>query len=177
MSLSHVDYEIMVEPTNIYKYPFMRNMFAKVETDWIVWFDDDSHVNNPDWLSQMANHVYSGWKQKNVHCWGKKYFIHMKDGQEDWIREATWNRDLPLTLRKGQPIVNFITGGFWAITTEAVRAIDWPDSRISHNGGDVMLGEALRQMGFGIEQVIIPGVGISNAKRRGFQEIHPGIRA
>jgi hypothetical protein len=58
-----------------------------------------------------------------------------------------------------------------------MRACDWPDPRIKHNGGDVMLGEALRQMGYVIQQVKIDGVAISDHKRRGYSEIHPGIVA
>lgn len=173
--LQDIDHELMIEPTNIYKYPFMRKMFARADTRWIIWFDDDSHTNNPEWLQQLAKYVYHG-QERGIHCWGKKYYIHIKPGQEEWVQAASWYRGLEMQRDSKAKLIRFMTGGFWAITTEAIRKIDWPDPRIRHNGGDVMLGEALRQSGFAMQQVRIEGVGISNHKRRGHSELHPGIK-
>src|SRR5262245_60000715 len=43
---------LIVSATNLSKCPMMRRMFANVETDYIWWFDDDSHVTSPDAMSR-----------------------------------------------------------------------------------------------------------------------------
>ena len=93
------------------------------------------------------------------------------------MKEASWYGGKPFQRRSGRERIVFVTGGFWAISKEATDRLDWPDPRIKHNGGDVMLGEALHQQDIQIKQVIIPGVHISDADRRGYSEIHPGITA
>jgi hypothetical protein len=60
-------------------------------------------------------------------------------------------------LGAGSPNGNriiFTTGGFWAITTEAMRAADIPDlgTGLTHNGGDWQIGEQIYQAGYGIKQ-------------------------
>lgn len=173
--LSEIDHEVMIEPQNIYKYPFMRKMFEKVDTDWVVWFDDDSHVEDSNWLGTMAE-LIARFHQHNHHCFGKKYFIHLRPGQEEWIKGAGWYRNKVPLRRNGRHRIVFATGGFWAMSMEAIRKLDWPDPRIRHNGGDVMLGEALRQNNLLIKNTIIHGVKISDHPRRGYQEIHPGMK-
>lgn len=171
-----VDHTTLVESGNIYKYPFMRRMFALVDTPWVIWFDDDSHVTIDGWLPRLAEIVHYA-HPKGAHCFGRKYYYNLKPGQEEWIQQASWYRGKPLQRRHGRKRVTFATGGFWALSMEAVRALDWPDPRIRHNGGDTMLGEALRQNGMDIKQVDIPGLRISDAPRRGCRETHAGVGA
>jgi len=175
LSRSGVNHHILVEPTNTYKYPLMRRMFQLVDTDWLVWFDDDSWINNnPDWLQTLAAFFHPGGKS-GYHCFGKKYYYHLKNGQIKWVKAAKWYRGKPFRQNKGHDTVDFCTGGFWAASAAVLKALDWPDPRIKHNGGDIMLGAALYQNDVGIQQVIIPGILISDHKRRGYQEVHPGI--
>ena len=52
------------------------------------------------------------------------------------------------------------------LPTWILKYLDWPDPRIDHNGGDVMLGVALYQNGFGLH-THYDGVVVNDAPRRG----------
>ena len=172
-----VDHEVIIEAANTYKYPLMRKMFERNDSNWLIWFDDDSHiVDNPEWLQQTAAFFQPGLNA-GYHCFGKTYYYHLKTGQINWVKSAKWYKGREFRQNKGHDTIDFCTGGFWAISTIALKALDWPDPRINHNGGDIMLGAALYQNELGMQQIKVPGITISNHKRRGFREIHPGIVA
>src|SRR5438132_14199982 len=38
---------LLVSPSNLYKCPMMRRMFANIRTEFIWWFDDDSYILEP----------------------------------------------------------------------------------------------------------------------------------
>ncbi len=161
-------------PENIMKYPMMRRMFfdqdRPIDTRWVVWFDDDSYVTAPDWLQRLS-HAMADYEQTHV-MFGKRYFWHLRGNQEQWIKQAEWYTGLPIKIDRqhGNRLkVDFATGGWWAIPFEWLRKMNWPDPRIYHNGGDVMMGEALRQQGGDVKNYEY-GVAISKAKRRGYRE-------
>jgi ADP-heptose:LPS heptosyltransferase len=158
---------------NIHKYPMMRRMLyegRKVSTEWFLWFDDDSHVIHQKWLPEFWKYVTNTPKIDMV---GREYFYWLKKGQVKWIKEAPWYTGKELQTRKKMPRSVFITGGWWGIRSKVLYNLDWPDPRIDHNGGDVMLGAALHQQGYVIKQYYY-GVKISDAVRRGASQRHPG---
>lgn len=182
----------------IYKYPMMRRMFhdteKPIETDWVMWFDDDSHIIDPNFIVQLGEKVDSQFlaqdasAPKGHHCFGKVYYFHLRggqitatrgDGKPGWIEEADWfaNRPYPLDRSKRPPMPksDFCTGGYWLTTMQAIRDCNWPDTRIRHRGGDIMFGAALYQQGYGITQMY-EGVKISDAQKRGFDEPIAGIQ-
>ena len=86
-------------------------------------------------------------------------------------------------MANGKPSPNgdkviFVAGGFWALSTEAMRASNIPDPELGHNGGDVLIGEQLYQNGFdlkawnGQKQFIHT----SSVPRRGLSETHIGVQ-
>lgn len=157
---------------NIFKYPMMRRLFFEdpITTPWVIWFDDDSHVCDDNWLPDTARFLAA----EQHDCIGKPYFMCLKPGQLRWIAEATWYRGRPQRMHKGlTPKSNFVTGGYWLIRSEILRELDWPDRRLQNNGGDVMLGEALHQHGYSISK-FWSGVEISDHPRRGASQNHPG---
>ena len=97
-----------------------------------------------------------------------------------FVRSAPWYRGLPPPYWKlgGRGEMNyqgrgtgdgrwfFMTGGCWLMRTDAVRTLDWPDKRLGILGDDVFLGEAIRQQGWGLENIPNPGVAISAEPRR-----------
>lgn len=175
-------------PENIKKYPMMRRMFHDpvnpIDTRWVVWFDDDSHVKEKDWLERMSccmqEHYPLGYNM-----YGKAYFYEISASHIEWIQQAKWYGNKPFRIHEKKdkktgkvskrPKVDFATGGFWAIETSWLTENDWPDVRINHNGGDVMMGEALYQTGGRVKNWDY-GVAISDAKRRGFSEKIAGSR-
>lgn len=122
---------------NICKYPMMRKMFDfagdnPIETEFTMWFDDDSWVtatDAQDWLNIALELA------RNYDMIGCLHTIGLRDGQREWIQSRPWYAGRPIGR-----FVKFATGGWWIIRTELLRKFDWPDPEIEHRGGDVMLG-------------------------------------
>lgn len=170
-----------------YKYPLMRRMIhtndvPKIDTPYVMWFDDDSCLSPAgtadwivaDWIVRLVNAM------SRYDMVGGKYSIRLRGNQHRFIEDQPWYNGKKV-LRNQR--VNFITGGWWVIRTELLYKYDWPPENFEHNGGDVMLGELLRQHGYSMGQWT-EGVsinadhsgGISTAKRRGITQIPIGVR-
>lgn len=61
------------------------------------------------------------------------------------------------------------------VKTAAMMALQWPDLRIGHNGGDVMMGVALTQKGYKMAN-FESGILISDCPRRGISEQPAGAQ-
>jgi hypothetical protein len=163
-----LDPELVIESdTNLYKSPMMRRLFYEVPlgTKWTVWFDDDSYVYRADWLQMLSWHSRM---QPLTDMWGKRLYVRGNESYRQYIQEAAWFRGLELDIDPDDATLcrlNFIAGGFWAIRTQCLHEIEWPDARLLHFGDDYMLGEALRQNRKSLGQCY-SGVAISQAKRR-----------
>jgi hypothetical protein len=173
--------------TNDKKYPVMREMFhdpnLPIDTKWLLWFDDDSIADrNPAWLSLLAAQIVAG-VDHNCHMYGAKFVWTLQAGQANWMRSRPWYRARPFRAANGRPSPNgdkiiFVAGGFWALSTEAMRACNIPDEALGHNGGDYTIGEQLWQGGYdlkawnGQKQFIHT----SSVPRRGLNETHIGIQ-
>jgi len=149
---------------NIYKYPLMREMFYDpdhpIETKWLLWFDDDSICDvEPSWLNILGIHIGQHHRDKEAHMIGAKYVWSCNRKQKDIMAARPWHTGRPWRGQNGKPNPNgnkviFAAGGFWALTTEAMRAADIPDlgTGLTHNGGDWQIGEQLWQAGYGLKQ-------------------------
>ncbi len=163
--------ETFVEPVNIFKNPLMRRMFYErpLETKWVIWFDDDSFPTQSDWLSKLA----ACMKQAPaVSQWGKKVATEYPAAGDvvRFISRATWYNHLPLL--EGKKNTNgefyrfhFVTGGFWAMRSDVIRHLDWPDPHLQQFAEDVFLGEALRQNGHQVG-AYSQGITVNGAPRR-----------
>lgn len=152
---------------NIYKCPMMRRLFHELplESEWVLWFDDDSHVRGPAWILDLALTMQS---HPETEFFGALYRMDVGEGLEKFITGARWYRGIPREREPSddRPIITFPTGGFWAIRTERIFEADWPDVRLQHFQTDFTLGEAMRQLGCGMGR-FESGVMISDAPRRG----------
>ncbi len=167
--------ELYVSDQNMFKYPMMRRMLweRKPTTDWMVWFDDDSHVVAADWYPKLLAVLRSA----SADVLGRTFFYNYKPGQQDWVRQASWYRGRPFHTRvcKGGAVVDkidFVTGGCWAARTRVILDAGWPDPRLRNNGGDVFFGEACNQVGAGLYRYDY-GVAISDHARRGVTHPFP----
>ncbi len=161
---------LFAEPKNIFKYPMMRRVFYEppLSTSWTIWCDDDTHFTRPDWLQRLGLKIECS---PEVSMWGDPYVLWRRDQFIlDWIKSATWYRGR--RCRRGKDLdgkdaaeFGFATGGFWAIRTEVLQALDWPDPRLVHSNGDFLLGEALRQNRLALGRFDY-GVKINDARRR-----------
>lgn len=151
-------------PENAFKYPVMREMFYDeshpITTKWILWFDDDSLCDvEPNWMNILSTHIAQHHKDKSGHMVGAKYHWGSNRKQREVLASRPWYRGRQWRGHNEQPSPNgtriyFVTGGFWALTTEAMRAADIPDlgTGLTHNGGDWQIGEQLYQAGYGLLQ-------------------------
>lgn len=173
--------------TNDKKYPVMREMFhdpdCPITTKWLLWFDDDSIADRHQrWCHLLMQQIIAG-VDANCHMYGAKYIWTLQNGQANWIKSRPWYRDRQFRAANGRPAANgdkimFAAGGFWALSTEAMRACNIPDVELGHNGGDYTIGEQLYQGGYelkawnGQKQF----VNTSSVPRRGLSERHIGTQ-
>lgn len=152
---------------NIRKCPMMRRLFhgKRISTEWTLWFDDDSFVSRPDWLLSLAMAIEAR-PDADVH--GSIRYVTPSERIQRFIRSASWFRGQPFAIapETGGPKLEFVVGGFWAVRTRLIYAIDWPDPRLIHFEDDYIFGEALRQHG-AVTASFESGVVISDAPRRG----------
>lgn len=164
---------------NVYKYPLMRRMFydlARPLKQFTAWFDDDSFIRKPDgcWTGQVVD------KMLGRDMVGGIYVMPLKAAQRDWVEDQPWYKGQ--SVRGPNYRTKFCTGGFWVIRSALLRQYNWPLTTLKHRGGDVMLGELLRQQGKKIESDTL-GVAInadaagneSRSPRRGYDEQPIGV--
>jgi len=177
--------DIWEAPTNIHKYPMMRQMFygaRPVETPYTMWFDDDSYLdgyqlvrqqNQPYWLSLVEQNMV------NSDMIGSVYTIPFQGQQRAFVRDQSWYNGRDPEERKS---MRFATGGWWTARTEVLREWDYPWEYLDHRGGDCMFGELMYQQGLRLNQ-FRDGVKInaddqgreSKAQRRGFDQPPLGV--
>jgi hypothetical protein len=177
---------LILSQVNLNKCPMMRRMLDKVETEFIWWFDDDSHVVELGALDRWLGSA-GGASDRTV-MWGQLAWCdHPPVFGPDlhdavtFVRRAAWYRGLPPPswraggkgefdfhgLGSGDGRWYFVLGGCWLIRTRTVRALDWPDRRLIKMGDDVFLGEAIRQNGWELGDIGTPGVALNTELRRG----------
>lgn len=163
------------DENNVPKYKAMRQMFslaqdAKLDYNWVVWFDDDTQITKSDWFSKTVEFLT---RNQDASYLGQQWFVHHLPGQKEFIESGSWFKGKPFELIKGKPGVRFAQGSYWWLRVDALHKINWPDGRLSHNGGDTLLGEALRQNGYPLTAFWY-GVKPNDAKRRGLSEAPAG---
>jgi hypothetical protein len=138
-------------PANLYKEPMARLMYHDVPlgTEYVVWLDDDSHVE-PGWWEALLPLLV-----RKVDYIGQRWWVDYLTGQADMIRVQPWYRGVPFDRQDGRPGVGFMTGGFMAVRAERLRQADFPDTaftwrgdQLKQYGGDTLLGEIARQLGW-----------------------------
>ena len=166
----HGNIWIHSEPRNIFKSPLMARLFSlkPIETDWVIWFDDDSFPYRQDWLQGLCLRIEM---QPDVDIWGNTFFTYAGEEVVQFIRTASWFRGKPFNHVEPsgewseRPLLSFVEGGFWAGRAEVLKALEWPDPRLLLNGEDYIFGEALRQNGYTIGRYT-SGVRINQSARR-----------
>jgi len=177
---------LILSPVNLNKNPMMREMFKKVGTPFVWWFDDDSYITDftafDRWLAIAEE------SQESTVMWGQMAWCdHSAAFAPDladpvgWVRGGAWYRGLPPPswrpggkgqfnfggLGAGDGRWVFVVGGCWLARTSALRAMDWPDKRLTFSGEDALLGEAVRQQGWIVANIENLGVSINSEPRRG----------
>lgn len=173
--------KIIDSKENVPKYKVMRRLYHEEEppqTPWILWFDDDTYITHADWWQKTKAFIQSTPDACYV---GQRWYVHHYEGQWEFIKQSDWflgrSPDMLPTKTKGvnRPGVKFLTGGYVWLRTDIMKKLDWPDKRLSHNGGDTLLGEAIRQHGLKWHHYHY-GVAVNKARRRGISEAPAGAK-
>jgi len=143
---------------NIFKYPAMREMFwdkdDPIETNYVVWFDDNTWVTHPNWLNTLANDILR--QRPDVAMYGMKQYypfqVHRGQDPRKWFQAGDWYQDRHFQTRRGNDAPNGDTihccvDWFWALRTDIIRRCDIPDRRLKQRGGHIVIGEQLHQNG------------------------------
>lgn len=184
--------KVYVDRNNRRKYPAMREMFydekCPINTPYLCWFDDDSWCRDKSWMSKLSKVIIANHPHQ-CRLYGAKYIHDLakvtRTGalRDQWFKDASWWRNVPLhaangarQIPNGSEIV-FVSGGFWALSTETMREADIPDRRLNHNGGDCTIGCQVTQAGYKmVDFSPRPAKAIiawSDSARRGFREPFP----
>lgn len=154
--------------TNCYKYPVMRRMMSDIGDNHILWLDDDTILpGNTSWLDQLQVMFNSG-----IDYTGVEYYMHFSGNQATFIKSRPWYKGLPFNTKGNKPCFVFYTGGFFGLSNKAIKALDWPDTNLRHNGGDTLLGEAVRQNKFKRKAFScnLFDIKVNSKPRRGYRE-------
>ena len=158
----------------IYKYPMMRALFnaKRIDTDFVMWFDDDSYIKAGDPIKWLQ-HVESSMLTNKADMLGSIYCIPTTPRQKEWRRlHCSWFKENLYSNKS-----TFATGGWWTIKSSILNKFDWPHPLLKHRGGDVLMGDLLKHQSFNLFK-FNEGVAInadengkeSASKRRGFDE-------
>lgn len=176
---------IYISDQNVPKYQLMRTLFhdAKrpINTEWITWFDDDAVIVKPDWLGKTHSFIESK-RHDNVCFFGQERRKGHQPGIQSFVKASKWYKGRRFQTIKGEkgsryhgPGIVFVQGSYWWLRTAAMRKLNWPDPRLSHNGGDTLLSEAVWQQEFS-QHNFFYGVIPNNAARRGLSENPAGFK-
>jgi hypothetical protein len=156
--------QLIQSPVNLNQCPMMRRMFAKVETEYIWWFDDDS-------CSPSQAHSGGGWLPPNVprntsSCgglwpgaitrWasrrtGERHRVCAERGLVSRFAAASWKPggkgEFNFNSRGRATGRGFVPGGCWLLHFGHSGLVG--GCRLIKMGNDVLLGEAIRQQGWG----------------------------
>jgi len=166
---------------NLPKYKLMREKLFDVTSpddyDWMVWFDDDSWITDTaNWWNRMMQLIESK-KDENICYIGEPWYWNWRGNQWKFVTESSWFRNVPPEVdARGRKRVTFAQGGLWWLRRDVRKLLDWPDVRLSHNGGDTLLGEAVRQQRLPFHKVgKSVGFKTNDAERRGLSETPAGV--
>jgi hypothetical protein len=139
---------VVDSPINLMKYSVMSQLFHSkpLETSLVVWFDDDSYLREPAdaaaWLDLVRQVIQSADMIGARYRYMRGGRHGLTENQIAWVKSRSWygGKDFP-----GNYQLFFAAGGWWTIKTAVLQKYQWPDLDIIHRGGDVMLGELIRQ--------------------------------
>jgi hypothetical protein len=148
---------------NINKDPMFRMLLDLVDTEYMIWFDDDSYIRKPNWdqtlNEQIQNHPVDVLGFPHVNGRNALYI--------DFLKSRSWYKGIK---HPTQPSTCFFpVGGLWVGRCEYLRKYDYPDRNMIKRNGDMLLGDLLLQTSgtfhtlFGWEDTFM----VNKAERRG----------
>lgn len=159
---------------NINKDPMMRKLIGCVNSDYFIWFDDDSYIGSKDWDKELINQISCN---PGVDIFGFAYYWKRDDEYMAFLRNRPWydktkpNKKAYLKIK--EKIMTFPVGGVWVAKKDFLVKNNYPDElmtdREHQHMDDRLLGDLiLLKKGkfrtlFGWETTFL----VSKADRRG----------
>lgn len=176
-AMDRPNWHIIMGEGNTPKYKAMASMFKPLKAPgswprWVVHFDDDSYITDPDWFKTMAEYIARNPKAVYI---GQPWQVKHLPGQMEFIKRSKWYKGRQEQVVKGAPGVTFAQGAYWWLRVDVLKQLDWPDPRLVRNGGDTLLAVALHQNGYKLHNCSF-GVKVNDAKRRGLSEAPAGCK-
>jgi len=171
---------LLLSDANLYKYPVMRRMFREppLQTDWLVWLDDDAEIVDSNWLDLMLEAAITGWPA-GARWVGPLYRYGVSQRWKDWCEASDWYKAKKRPWPADGNVI-FCSGGLWLAHVPTLMSMDIPDARLENNKGDVTIGLQMYQAGAAaVNFAPRPEkrhVRWSNSPRRGVTTIHPAER-
>lgn len=142
---------LYVTDTNAFKYPLMRRMLRDADSprplgEWVMWFDDDSYLDpvGADWWAALSKAAC------DADMVGQLWKMPVQGNQLEWVKRQPWcnpRAGVPPYQHRSRPCFQFCQGAWWLARSRMLMDLDWPVPELKHNGGDSMLGEAMRHKG------------------------------
>jgi hypothetical protein len=131
---------------NINKDPMMRILTDLVDSPYLIWFDDDTYVNEKDWDVKLVKQVSA--TQADV--LGFPHVIGYNEKYLEFLKTRSWYSN---KIRERDPTTcYFPVGGLWVAKCEYLRTHNYPDRDMIHTHysqwtGDMVVGDLLYQTG------------------------------
>lgn len=138
--LDHQHIDTLIESNiNINKDPMMRLLLDLVNTDYMVWFDDDSYVNSYGWDQKLQQQI----EHTKVDVLGFPHVVGYNDTYKKFLYSRQWwNNKI---RADSSNTCHFPVGGLWAARCEYLRKYNYPDRNMIKKHGDMLVGDLLFQ--------------------------------
>lgn len=154
--------KLLISEKNLYKNGMMKHLYEDLNSDYVFWFDDDSHVKE-NCLENLIKIAENSRGDEAVFgtlgmC-TTLYEIEKEMGVNNWIKKQLWYKNKPwpnseFDYSKKKDGFYFILGGNYFVKTKVLKEIYWPSDptgflfNYARNGEDIIMGEAIHQNGY-----------------------------
>jgi hypothetical protein len=163
---------------NINKDPMLRLMIERVQTPYLLWMDDDSHVL-PGWDEALLAFIQ---EHQPFEAAGHVFFCHRSPEYLEFLHQRPWWKGEEQYREAGhRDVVWFATGGFFLVNVAFLREVNFPDRAMIKKQDDLLLGDCISQnrgrlIDFSRHQNLMDCIRISDGNRRGEGEGDDGWR-
>jgi len=126
---------------NLHKDHMMRILTDLVDSPYLIWFDDDSYVNEKDWDVQLVKQIF----ETQTDVLGFPHVVGYNAQYLEFLKTRSWYSN---KIREPDPnVCHFPVGGVWVTKCEYLRKHNYPDRKMIKWSGDMLVGDLLHQTG------------------------------
>ena len=154
---------------NINKCPMKRLLIDRIETEFGVWFDDDSHAL-AGWNAALLEFIE---QHPDVDVAGQLYEMQRTRRYRQFLQQRPWFVNEELWIADTRTSSHFATGGLYLFRAAFVRRHNYPDKGIIKRFDDLLLGDLITQQRgklLPFSEKLLAKLRISDGDRRGSGE-------